>query len=52
MTITGTIEEINHVLHFLRPDFQKQNLESIESGECFYIMNGVEVKIIIKGAEE
>ncbi len=45
MTVTGTSEEINNVIQGISPGFPRQNLESIGSGECYYYLNGVDVKI-------
>lgn len=47
MTVKGTIEEINDVLQYFRPGFPNQNLAALMTNECFYILNGVPVKIIL-----
>lgn len=47
MTMTGTSEEINNVLQGISPGFPRQNLESIQTDECCYIINGTTVKINI-----
>ena len=52
MNVTGTAEEINRVLQAINPGFPRQNLESIGSGECRYIMNGTEVVIFIADERE
>ena len=51
MTVIGTANEINAVLQCISPGFPRQNLESIGSGECRYIMNGTEVVIFIAREE-
>lgn len=45
MTVIGSSEEINRVLQSVNPGFPRQNLESIGSGECYYYLNGIDVKI-------
>ena len=52
MTVIASVEEINRVLHCINPSFPEQHLESIGSGECRYILNGVEVVIFIAGEKE
>ena len=51
MTVIGTVEEINNVIQCINPGFPRQNLESIGSGECRYVMNGTEVVIFIAREE-
>lgn len=47
MTVTGTAEEINNVIQGINPNFPRQNMESIQTDECCYIINGTTVKINI-----
>lgn len=47
MTIIGTVEETNRVLECINPKFPRQNLESIQTDECCYILNGTTVMIKI-----
>lgn len=47
MIVYGTPDEINKVLKDINPDFPRQNLESIQTDECCYIINGTTVKINI-----
>ena len=47
MTVNGTAEEINNVIQGINPDFPRQNLESIQTDECCYILNGTTVLIKI-----
>ena len=51
MTVIGSVGEINTVVQGINPDFPRQNLEAIESGECFYSVNGVTVCVILREAE-
>lgn len=48
MTIIGTVDEINRVLECINPRYPKQNLKTIKSNECFYVMNEVPVEIILQ----
>ena len=48
MTVITTIEELNSVIQHFSPKYPRQNLESIESNECFYVLNSVPVKIILQ----
>ena len=48
MTVIGTIQEINDVLEFFNPRYPKQNLETIKTNECFYVLNQVGVNVIIQ----
>ena len=47
MTVIGAVEEINNVIQGINPNFPRQNLESIHTDECCYILNGTTVKINI-----
>lgn len=47
VTVIGTAEEINNVIQGISPGFPRQNLESIQTDECCYIINGTTVKIVI-----
>ena len=47
MTVIGTAEEINNVIQCISPGFPRQNLESIQTDECCYIINGTTVMIKI-----
>lgn len=48
MTIIASVEEINRVLECINPKFPKQNLASLKTNECFYIMNEVPVRILLQ----
>ncbi len=52
MTVIGTIQEINDVLDFFNPRFPKQNLETIKTNQCFYVLNSVGVEVIIQSEED
>lgn len=52
MTVIGTIQEINDVLDFFNPRFPKQNLETIKTNQCFYVLNSVGVEVIIQNEED
>lgn len=45
MTIIATLEELTTVLDAI--GYPRQNLESIQTDECCYIINGTTVKINI-----
>ena len=45
MTVIGTPEEINTVLDAI--GYPRQNLGSILSGQCVYIVDGVRIDIIL-----
>lgn len=47
MTVLGTVDEINEVIQYFRPGYPRQNLESLEANQCFYILNEVPVEIVI-----
>ena len=47
MTIIASVEEINRVLECINPKFPKQNLESIKSNHCCYVLNQTLVEIIL-----
>ena len=47
MTVIASVEEINRVLECINPKFPKQNLESIKSNHCCYVMNQTLVEIIL-----
>ena len=47
MQVIGTLDELNRVLEYLNPRYPKQNLDTLKSNECFYILNQVPVNIII-----
>lgn len=47
MTVIASVEEINNVIQGINPSFPRQNLESIQTDECCYIINGTTVMIKI-----
>ena len=47
MTVIGAVEEINNVIQGISPGFPRQNLESIKSNHCCYVMNQTLVEIIL-----
>ena len=48
LIVIGTVDQINAVLQHFNPKFPKQNLDSLEKNDCYYILNGVAVEVIIK----
>lgn len=48
MTIIGSVEEINRVLECINPRYPMQNLKTIKSNGCFYVLNEVPVEIILQ----
>lgn len=48
MTVLGSVDEINNVLRHFNPNYPKQSLQNIESNDCFYVLNGVPVEILIR----
>ena len=48
MTVITTINELNKVLKYFDPDFPRQNLETIESNDCFYVLNETPVEVVIR----
>lgn len=52
MTVKGTPEEIRRAILCINPDFPAPDLTSIGSGECFYILDGVAVKIELEGVTD
>lgn len=51
MIVLGSINEINDILQYFKPGFPRQNLETLKANECFYILNGVPIKIILPQEE-
>ena len=51
MIVLGSIDEINDTIQYFKPGFPRQNLETLKANECFYILNGVPVKIILPQEE-
>lgn len=47
MLVIGTVDEINDVVHHFSPRYPRQNLETIETNNCFYVLNGVGVEITV-----
>lgn len=47
MTVCGSPSEINSVLKAINPNYPEQHFENIESGVCHYILNGVDVAVLI-----
>ena len=52
MTVIGSVKEINAAVQGINPDFPRQNLEAIESGECYYSVNGVTVRVVLQEAKD
>lgn len=48
MIVQASIDEINDVIEYFNPKYPKQNLETLETNRCFYVLNQVPVEIIIK----
>lgn len=48
MTVIGTVAEINAVLWHFNPNYPMQSIQNIESNDCFYVLNGVPVEILIR----
>lgn len=48
VVIIGTIEGINNVLQCINPGYPRQNLENLEKNDCFYVMNGTPLEIVIR----
>lgn len=48
MTVIGTVAEINAVLWHFNPNYPMQSLNNIESNDCFYVLNGVPVEILVR----
>ena len=48
MKIIASVEEINRVLECINPRYPKQNLKTIKSNECFYVLSEVPVEIILQ----
>lgn len=47
MQVVGTLDELNRVIEYFNPKYPKQNLSTLKSNECFYILNQVPVNIIL-----
>lgn len=48
MIVIGTVEQINTVLQCINPSYPYQDLNILEKNDCYYVMNGVGVEVIIK----
>lgn len=48
MIVIGTVDQINKVLQCINPNFPFQGLDILEKNDCYYVMNGVGVEIILK----
>lgn len=51
MIVHATVEELNNVIQHFNPKYPKQNLQTLEANECFYILNSVPVKIVLTDKE-
>ena len=49
LIVIGTVDQINAVLQCINPGYPNQDLSSIETAHCFYVMNGVEVEVFLQG---
>ena len=48
LLVIGSVEAINRVLKSINPNYPRQNLENLEKNDCYYVMNGVNIEIIVK----
>lgn len=48
LIVIGTVEQINAVLQCINPNYPYQDLNNLEKNDCYYVMNGVGVEVIIK----
>ena len=49
MTVKGTPEEIRRAILCIDPSFPAPDLTILAPGECFYILDGVAVRIELEG---